>query len=102
MSYYDKILKDCYWDSNMDEGQLKHIVLENDDREMHKLFAKIIYNSKDKLHALQIFSRDQLERCFEKFQATYNEKYINKHVLVLRSLLLGELHDVEGLEWKKR
>jgi nucleosome binding factor SPN SPT16 subunit len=97
-----RILKECLWDSNLDEEKLKKILLENDDREMYKLFSKIIYNSRDKLQALGIFSEDQLQRYFGKFQATYNEKYINKHILVLKSLLLGESHDIKGLEWKKR
>lgn len=102
MSQYEKIVKECFWDSNLDEKKLEQIIVENDDREMFKLFSKIIYNSRDKLQALKIFSEDQLKRYFAKFQATYNEKYINKHVLVLRALLLGESHEVKGLEWKKR
>jgi len=102
MLNYEKIIQDCFWDSNLNEESLKNIILKNDDREMYKLFSKIIYNSRDKLQALQIFTKEQLIRYFADFKVTYNEKYITKHVLILKSLLLGESHNIKGLEWKKR
>ena len=102
MINYERILKDCFWDSNLNEDSLKNIILENDDREMYKLFSKIIYNSKDKLQALKIFTKEQLITYFTSFKVTYNEKYITKHVLILKSLLLEESHNIKGLEWKKR
>lgn len=101
MVNYKKIIKDCYWDSNITVDDLKSIVANNDPRELKKLFSKIIYNSKDKLQALQLFTQQQLNELFSDFQATYNEKYINRHVLILKSLLLNEKHDIKGLEWKK-
>ncbi len=101
MVNYDRILKDCFWDSNITAEKLQQIVLSDDTREKQKLFSKIIYNSSDKLQALQLFSHQQLKDFFEQFQATYNKKYINKHILILRSLLLDETHYIKGLQWQK-
>ena len=94
------IVKDCYWDYNIDVEDLESILMENNFREQQKLFSKIIYNSKDKFVSLNIFSTEQLRELFANFKVTYNEKYINKHILVLKSLLLGEKSYIKGLEWK--
>ncbi len=98
---YQQIIKECYWDSAITPKELDDIVKSNDTRELQKLFSKIIYNSSDKLRALQIFTKEQLEVCFKNFQVTYNHKYIQKHYKVLANLLLGKKYKVEGLEWQK-
>jgi len=102
MENHEKIIKDCFWDSNITVDDLRGIVVKNNSREMKKLFSKIIYNSKDKLQALQLFTQEQLNEFFSDFKVTYNEKYITKHLLVLKSLLLNEKHNIKGLEWKKQ
>jgi len=86
----------------MDIGTLKSILESNNRREKHKLFSKIIYNSKEKLLALQLFSKEQLVEFFSEFKVTYNKKYITRHILVLRRLLLNESVYIKGLEWEKR
>jgi len=95
------IIKECYWDSKMDEKKLIAILNSTDDREIKKIFSKIIYNSKDKLMSLSLFSADQLKKAFTNFKVTYNNKYITRHLLVLKSLLLDEKAKIKGLEWKK-
>ena len=52
MSNYEKIIKDCFWDYDIDESDLKKIISNANDREIKKLFSKIIYNATDKLQAL--------------------------------------------------
>ena len=101
MINYERIIKDCFWDSNINESDLKKIISNADDREIKKLFSKIIYNATDKLQALQLFTQSQLKSCFSTFEVTYNKKYISKHILVLKSLLLNETHYIKGLEWEK-
>ena len=96
----ENIVKDCYWDYDIDTKDLDSILMDNNLREQQKLFSKIIYNSKDKLLALSVFSTEQLRELFANFKVTYNEKYINRHILVLKSLLLGEKSYIKGLEWK--
>ncbi|MEA1893002.1 MAG: hypothetical protein U9N33_09850 [Campylobacterota bacterium] len=97
----ENIIKDCYWDSDIQVDDLKNILKHNDDREMKKLFSKIIYNSKDKLLSLELFKLEQLKQYFNDFQVTYNKKYITKHVLILKSLILDEAIHIKSLEWKK-
>ena len=97
----NRIKKDCFWDSNITTIELKKILDIQDKRELKKLFSKIIYNSKDKLRALQIFSKEQLKEFFDEFKVTYNHRYITKHVSVLKALLLDEKVNIRSLEWRK-
>jgi len=96
------IIKECYWDYNVDENYIINVVNSDDLRLKQKLFEKIIYNSKDRLKSLQIFKKSDLNNLFDSFTPKYNEKYINRHLMVLRNIFLNETNRIEGLEWKKR
>lgn len=96
------IIKECYWDYNITENDILNIVNSEDMRLKQKLFAKIIYNSKDKLRGLQVFKNEDLKELFNSFSPAYREKYIKKHVLALRNILLNENNRIESLEWKKK
>jgi hypothetical protein len=97
----DRIIKECYWDYNISKDDLNDILNSNNTRDKEKVFSKIIYNSKDKILSLKLFSKQQLEDFFQNFKITYNEKYISKHVMVLKRLLLDDINYIESLEWKK-
>ena len=98
----DDIIKDCYWDYNIDSSDIKRILSSGGEREKKKLFEKIIYNSKDKLSALALFDSRMLKKFFSDLSVTYNHKYIERHIQVLKALLLGEKNYIKGLEWEKR
>jgi len=97
------IVKDCYWDYNVDEKDILDIVESGDLRAKQKLFAKIIYNSNDRLKALQVFKNETLKELFDSFSPSplYNESYVNRHILVLRNIFLKERNIIKELQWKK-
>ena len=101
MIEYARVLKECFWDSNIDKNELIDIIESGNERELKKLFFKIIYNSQDKLLDLQIFSKDQIRDFLSDFKITYNKKYIHKHIQIIKSLLLDEDVKIKELEWKK-
>ena len=98
------IVKDCYWDYNIDEKDILNIVESGNMRAKQKLFSKIIYNSNDRLKALQIFAKESLKELFDSFSPSpvYNERYISRHILVLRNIFFKERNKIEELRWKKR
>jgi len=98
------IIKDCYWDCNVTEKDIQDISESDNFRLKQKLFFRIMYNSTDRLKALQIFKQEDLNKLFNSFSPSpgYKEKFIIKHVLVLRNILLNEKNKVEGLQWKRR
>jgi len=96
-----RIIKDCFWEYNISEHDILDILKSKDKRLLLKLFSKIIYNSNNKLYALRLFEKSDLKQLFDDFKITYNKKYIEKHVMVLRNILLGEKNVIKSLEWKK-
>ena len=102
-SQYERIIKECFWDYHILPDTLEKILTSNDLRAKQKIFSKIIYNSSNKVAILsQVFDQKTLKKLFDNFVATYNKIYIDKQVLLLRNILLGEKNCIESLEWKKR
>jgi len=100
---YSQIIQDCFWDYNVDEKDIANILHSDDLRTKQKLFSKIIYNSTDKARTLhRLFDKETLAKLFSTFTSSYNQKYIDKHVLILKNILLGEKNHIESLAWKKR
>lgn len=100
---YSQLIKDCFWDYDVTEDYIREIRNSNDFRQKQMLFSKIIYNSTDKARTLQVvFSKETLQKLFSAFKSSYNHKYIDRHILMLRNILLGENNFIESLEWKKR
>ena len=71
---YNQIIKDCFWDYNIDANDISEILNSNDLRRKQKLFSKIIYNSTDKARTLQsLFEKEMLQQLFDTFAASYNK-----------------------------
>lgn len=94
------IKKECFWDYDISSADIEKIVTQGTKAEKKALFSKIIYNSKDKLSDLILFSKGELEEFFSDFKPSYNVRYISKHLAVLRVLLLNENTHVRELEWR--
>lgn len=102
MDRFERIKKECFWDYDITPQDIERIYYAGSKREKKKLFDKIIYNSKDKVGDLNLFSTDDLDEFFAAMNPTYNTAYISRHISVLRFLLLNKEVSVKGLEWKKR
>lgn len=96
------ILKECYWDYDLTEDDILGIISSDNMRLKQKLFAKIIYNSTDRLRDLRIFMPEDLPRLFNSFSPSYRDTVVGIHVAALRNILLRENNRIEGLAWKKR
>jgi len=90
------IIKECYWDYNMTPEKISNIVNSDDLRLKKKLFEKILQNSTDKLKALKIFKKTDLQILFD----SCNKR--NEDVLILENIIFNKKHDIERLKWKKR
>ncbi|HOV13542.1 MAG TPA: hypothetical protein PK771_04600 [Spirochaetota bacterium] len=98
----EKIIKECYWDYNITADDLIEKINSSDIREKSKIFNKIIENSTDKVFSLRIFDSEELRKLFDQYNNTFNKKRIEKNILALRNIFLGEKNQIKGLEWKKR
>ena len=100
---YSKLIKDCFWEYDVTEDYIKKIVQSDQYKLKQILFSKIIYNSTDKARTLQVlFNTTLLQKLLSDFKSSYNHKYIDRHVLMLKNILLRENNRIESLEWKRR
>jgi hypothetical protein len=97
----ETIIKECYWDYTITIEEVEKIVQSDSLRMKSKLFHKIIYNSTDRLQSLSLFKNEDLTDLFNSFSSLYQNKRVEKSVLALRNLLLGEKNNIPGQEWKK-
>ncbi|MGM0623560.1 MAG: hypothetical protein ACQESH_06010 [Campylobacterota bacterium] len=98
---FKRIKQECFWDYDISEEKLLQTLHSNDKKVRQKLFSKILYNSSDKLSDLQMFELQDLKDFFDCINIKHQSRYMQKHILILRSLLLGEDHDIKGLQWRK-
>ena len=64
---FQAILKDCFWDYDLTPEDIEGIVKSGNERELMWRFGKIITESRDRLRALQIFKKDQLNWLFDNY-----------------------------------
>lgn len=98
---FKRIKQECFWDYDISEEKLLQTLHSNDKKVRQKLFSKILYNSSDKLSDLQLFQLQDVKDFFDSINIKHQSRYMQKHILILRSLLLGEDHDIKGLQWRK-
>lgn len=98
---FQKIKNECFWDYAITPKEIEKIIAQGTKAEKKAIFSKIIYNSKDKLSDLMLFSRAELEEFFNDFQPSYNIKYISKHIAALKALLLDKKSYIRELEWRE-
>lgn len=96
-----KIIKECFWDYRFSIEDIERILDERDERELQKLFEKIIFNAQDKVLSLALFQKEDLKKLFASFQITRNDWYIQKHVGALRAIFFEEAIVIKGLEWRR-
>ncbi len=98
---FKRIKQECFWDYDISEEKLLQTLHSKDKKVRQKLFSKILYNSSDKLSDLQMFELQDLKNFFDSINIKHQSRYMQKHILILRSLLFGEDHDIKGLQWRK-
>ena len=93
------IAEECFWDYRVSPQDIENILEERNERDLRKLFEKILYNARDKVLVLSLFHKEDLHKLFGTVNISRHDRYIQKHIGALRTLMLGEPVVIEGLEW---
>ena len=94
-------LKDCVWDYNISEDELQNIALGTDTKKKQWLFNRIVYNSRDKIHDLSIFTEQDLRDLFDNFKLSARFGLSYDSYTALRNTMLNERQYIEKFQWKK-
>lgn len=73
---FNRIIRECFWDSNISTEEIGRIITGGDHRRKSQLFERILLNSSHYLLDLQLFDRDDLQLLLEEYQPP---KFNNEH-----------------------
>lgn len=95
---YDRIIRECFWDSRTTMEELQHISAGEDLRMKKQLFERILLNSSHYLLDLQLFNREDLRLLIEGYQVpefnhdhAFRRKNIAEVFFLDKELKIGEL-----------
>jgi hypothetical protein len=98
MANYDRIIRECFWDSDTSEEEIRGIVSGDDTRKKKQLFERILLNSSRYLRDLQLFSREDLRFLLEEYRLpefNYDHAFRRKNIAEVffldKELLIDEL-----------
>lgn len=97
---YARIIKDCFWDLNIQEADIINIVQGKDERKKKMLFEKILLNSTAFLKDLNIFQKDDLAILLENFKLPkFNEAHAFKRKNMAEVWFFDKPLLVSELQW---
>ena len=98
----ERIIKECYWDYQINADDLIEILSGNDVRLKQKVFNKILINSAQRLYDVKmLFGKDLIKKFLDEFVPKYNKKFLVREVKLLKKIILKEKIDIPELAWKK-
>ena len=98
----DEIIRDCFWDYQLDEDGIVAIFEKNNPVEKRFLFTKIFANSTNVLKALEIFPLTEIKQFLDDFHTPhFNRDYLQRKRAIVRHVMLNEPVSVKELGWRK-
>jgi hypothetical protein len=97
---YQRIIKDCFWDTNITENDICKILKGNDQREKNYLFEKILLNSTKLFNDLSLFSKSELKYFIENYKIPkFNYQFIFRRKNLAEVFFLDKPLLIDELKW---
>jgi len=100
LSRYNRIIKECFWDSNITEADIDTMFHSEDIRAEKYLFEKILINSTDILSDLKFFKIDKLKMIMKDYKVpAFNYNYIFRRKNIAEVYLFDAPLLIDELKW---
>jgi len=97
---YDRILKDCFWDLNLSESDIKEIIQGDDERKKMMLFEKILLSSTAFFKDLEIFSKNELKKLLENYTLpSFNKDFAFRRKNMAEVYFFDKALLISELQW---
>lgn len=97
---YARIKKDCFWDLNVSENDIKNIIKSDDERKKKMLFEKILLNSTALFKDLKIFELHDLETYLENYTIPrFNSDYMFRRKNMAEVYFFDKPLLIDELKW---
>jgi len=100
MVNYKRIIRECFWDLNTTEENIKQVLSGSDYRKKKQLFEKILLNSTHYLLDLQLFNKNDLYTLLENYQIPqFNYDYAFRRKNIAEVFFLDKELKIGELQW---
>tara|TARA_B100000029_G_C17260648_1_gene846171 strand:+ start:110 stop:430 length:321 start_codon:yes stop_codon:yes gene_type:complete len=97
---YSQILKDCFWEYNLNKEKIHKLSTSGEFSEKKFLFEKILLNSTEVFRALEIFNPEDLKVLIEDFKVPeFNYDFIFKRKNIVEVYFLDKPLLIKELQW---
>ena len=97
---YKRIKRDCFWDLNITEDDIKDIAAGKDRRKKQMLFEKILLNSTVLFADMQIFDKDELADLLQNYQLPrFNQEYAFRRKNMIEVYFFDKPLLIDELKW---
>ena len=100
MINYDRIKKDCFWDSEFSNDDINAIISGEDMRKKSMLFEKILLNSTSLFKDLAIFEVEQLSKLVDNYKVPkFNADFAFRRKNLVEVYFFNKPLLIEELKW---
>jgi hypothetical protein len=100
MIEYKRIRKECFWDLDVQEDDIREMLVGADKRSQVFLFEKILLNSTKLLFDLEMFNMDLLRDMLEKYTVPrFNHDYIFRRKNIAEAYFFDKPLEIAELKW---
>jgi len=97
---FNRIIRECFWDSNISTEEIKRILTGGDHRRKKQLFERILLNSPRYLLDLQLFDRDDLRLLLEAYQPPeFNNEHAFRRKNIAEVFFFDKKLQIGELQW---
>jgi hypothetical protein len=97
---YTRIKKDCFWDLDISEDDIRNIIKSDDERKKKMLFEKILLNSTALFVDLKIFELNDLEKYLENYKLPqFNSNYAFRRKNLAEVYFFDKPLLIDELKW---
>jgi len=98
---YKRIKKDCFWDLNIPEAEIKNIIKGSDERRKKMVFEKILLNSTALFKDLKVFDIKQIKDYLEEYKVpSFNSEYAFRRKNMAEVYFLNKPLLIDELKWR--
>jgi hypothetical protein len=96
------IIKECFWDYNISEDEIKEIISSDNYLKKKFLFQKILESSSNIFRDLTIFKIDELEKLLNDYSVPkFNYDFFFRRKNIAEYYFLGKELLIDELKWEK-
>jgi len=100
MGNFDRIIRECFWDSEIAEEEIERILYGDDYRRKKQLFEKVLLNSSHYLLDLQLFDREELRLLLEEYRPPdFNYDHASRRKNIAEVFFFDKELKISELKW---